>query len=100
MIRSIGDLLPGLLRDLGLDDALQGWRAVADWRRVVGERLARRTRALRWSEGKLWVEVDGAVWMHELSLLRRDLIAELNRHLGAERVKELVFVLPRGGSLR
>lgn len=99
-MQPLGELLPALLRELGLESGVHGWRAVAEWPEVVGERLSRRSRALRWCEGTLWVEVDGSVWMYELSLLKRALREKLNAHLGGEQVKDLHFVPPRGGSLR
>jgi predicted nucleic acid-binding Zn ribbon protein len=99
-MQPLSSLIPELLRDLKLQGSLAGWRAVVEWPQVVGERLARRTRATRWREGRLWVEVDGSVWMHELSVLKRDLVRRLNEHLGEERVVDLVFVLSRGGNQR
>jgi hypothetical protein len=99
-MRPVGDVLPALLDGLQIARPLAGWRAVAEWPQVVGERLARRTRAVRWSEGKLWVEVQGSVWLHELGFLKRDLIQRLNRHLGADLVQDLVLVRDRGGNRR
>jgi hypothetical protein len=38
--------------------------------------------------------------MHELSYLKRELIARINRELGADRVREVRFLIPRKGVLR
>jgi len=46
------------------------------------------------------VEVEGSAWMHELSFLKRDMIREINQRLGSGRVRDVRFVMPRGGILR
>ena len=93
-------VLSRLLRRLGLEDELQGWRAVEDWARVVGPRVARHTRAIGFEHGVLRVEVDGSAWMHELSFLKQELIQTINRELGARRVRDVRFMVPRKGVLR
>ena len=99
-VESIGGLLPRVLRQLGLDEAMAGWRAVQEWADAVGERVARHTRAVAFRDGTLHVEVEGSAWMHELTFLRRDLVRRINRHLGSEHVRDVRFIVPRGGILR
>ncbi len=93
-------VLSRLLRRLGLEDELQGWRAVEDWARVVGPRVARHTRAIGFEHGVLRVEVEGSAWMHELGYLKQELIRAVNRELGSDRVRDVRFVVPRKGVLR
>jgi predicted nucleic acid-binding Zn ribbon protein len=99
-MESIGGLLPRILRDLGLEESLVGWRAVQEWEGVVGDRVARHTRAVAFRDGTLHVEVEGSAWMHELMFLKRDLIRRIQRHLGSDHVRDVRFLVPRGGSLR
>jgi predicted nucleic acid-binding Zn ribbon protein len=93
-------VLSRLFKRLGLEDELQGWRAVEDWARVVGPRVARHTRAVGFEQGVLRVEVEGSAWMHELGYLKQELINAVNRELGTDRVREVRFVVPRKGVLR
>jgi predicted nucleic acid-binding Zn ribbon protein len=51
-------------------------------------------------DGTLAVEVEGSAWMHELGFLKRELVRNLNRHLGAEIVQDVRLVPARGRSLR
>jgi predicted nucleic acid-binding Zn ribbon protein len=51
-------------------------------------------------DGVLHVEVEGSAWMHELGFLKTDLMRRINRHLGSRLVRNLRFVVPRGGILR
>jgi predicted nucleic acid-binding Zn ribbon protein len=93
-------VLPRVLKQLGLEEGLLGWRAVHEWERVVGPRVARHTRAVAFRDGVLQIEVEGSAWMHELGFLKTDLMRKVNRHLGRRLVRNLRFVVPRGGILR
>ena len=99
-MESLQFVLSRLFKRLGLDDELQGWKAVEDWARVVGPRVARHTRAIAFEQGVLRVEVEGSAWMHELGYLKHDLIKAVNRELGSDRVRDVRFVVPRKGVLR
>ena len=99
-MEAISGVLSRVLRQLGLEDELLGWRAVEEWPQLVGSRVARHTRAIGFRDGTLRVEVEGSAWMHELSFLRRDLVRKINRHLGSDRVRDVRFVIPREGNLR
>ncbi len=99
-MEALSHVLTRLMQRLGLEDELQGWRAVEDWARIVGPRVARHTRAVGFEHGVLRVEVEGSAWMHELGYLKRELIQAVNRDLGADRVRDVRFVVPRKGVLR
>jgi predicted nucleic acid-binding Zn ribbon protein len=99
-MESLAGVLPRVLRQLGLEEGLLGWRAVREWEQVVGSRIARHTRAVAFRDGSLQVEVDGSAWMQELGFLKRDLVRKVNRHLGRRLVQDVRFIVPRGGILR
>jgi predicted nucleic acid-binding Zn ribbon protein len=90
-LESIAAILPGLMQHLGLADDAAGWRAVTEWPVVAGERIAKHTHAVGFRDGTLNVEVEGSAWMHELGFLRRELVRNLNRHLGADVVRDVRF---------
>jgi predicted nucleic acid-binding Zn ribbon protein len=98
--RPISAILPALFEQLGLARTAEGWRAVSEWPAVAGTRIARHTRACSFRDGTLAVEVEGSAWMHELGFLKRELVRNLNRHLGAEIVQDVRLVPARGRSLR
>jgi predicted nucleic acid-binding Zn ribbon protein len=99
-LESLSGLLPRVLKQLGLDQGLLGWRAVSEWPQVVGPRIARHTRAVAFRDGVLQVEVEGSAWMHELAFLKRDLARKVNEHVGSRLVRDVRFIVPRGGILR
>ena len=98
--RPLAAILPALFEQLGLAKTAEGWRAVSDWSAVAGPRLARHTRAVSFRDGTLAVEVEGSAWMHELGFLKPELVRNLNRHLGADVVRDVRLVPTRGRSLR
>jgi predicted nucleic acid-binding Zn ribbon protein len=99
-MESLARILPGLMRELGLEESAAGWRAVSEWPALAGERVARRARATGFRDGVLTVEVEGSAWMHELGFLKRELVRRANEHIGVPVVREVRFVLARGGNQR
>lgn len=99
-MKSIAAILPEVLKQLRLDDAAAGWRAVAEWPALAGERIAKRTRAVGFRDGVLTIEVEGSAWMHELGYLRRELVRRANQCVGVNVVRDVRFVPARGGIQR
>jgi predicted nucleic acid-binding Zn ribbon protein len=100
IVQGVASVLQHLLRDLGLEDQVLGWRAVQEWAEAVGPQVARRTRAARFADGTLWVEVESSAWMQELSFLQRQALQQLERRLGGRYVRRLRFVMAPGGNRR
>ncbi len=90
-LKPLASILPALLRQLGLAETAEGWRAVTEWPAIAGARLARHTRAASFRDGALTVEVEGSAWMQELGFLKPELLRNLNRHLGADVVRDVRF---------
>lgn len=99
-MEAVSGVVARLLRGLGLENAMLGWRAVEEWPETVGPRIARRARAIEFRDGILVVEVEGSAWMQEVGYLKRELSRRMNARLGAEVVREVRLVLPHGGIRR
>ena len=97
IMEPVSGALSRLFGRLGLERGLLGWRAVDEWPRLVGPRVARHTHAVAFRDGLLQVEVEGSAWMHELGFLKRELVRTINQQLGAECVKDVRFIVSRGG---
>jgi predicted nucleic acid-binding Zn ribbon protein len=100
IVHAIAPVLNGLLRDLGLESEVVGWRAVSEWPEAVGARIARRARAVSFHQGTLVVEVEGSAWMQELGFLKRQMLRQLECRLGGPHVRRLRFVMAPGGIRR
>ena len=99
-VEAVGGVLGRVLQNLGLSREMTGWRAVEAWPRLVGPRVAARSRAVAFRDGTLQVEVDGSAWMQELAYLKRDLVQRINQELGGELVRDVLLRLPRSGRPR
>jgi predicted nucleic acid-binding Zn ribbon protein len=99
-MEAVSGVVARLLRGLGLEDAMLGWKAVEQWSDTVGPRIASHTRAVEFRSGTLVVEVEGSTWMQEVGYLKRDVSRRINAHLGADVVRDVRLVLPHGGIRR
>jgi len=73
----VGDILPAVLKSLGLDQKLKEREILACWAEVVGEEIAARTQAVNIDRGVLFVRVDHSAWMQELHFMEKEIIAKL-----------------------
>ena len=69
--------------------------ARAAWPLAVGKKVAARTRPARMVRTRLIVEVEDLVWKKQLFALSRQILTNLERHLGQGIVEDLEFrVMP------
>ena len=66
----------------GIADEVHAGRVITEWSELVGSRIAQRTRPDGVFERVLWVEVASSAWLHELTLLRPQLLKGLLERLG------------------
>jgi len=88
----------------GIADEVRGERLITEWVELVGAKIAERTRPDGITDRLLWIEVATSAWLHELNLLKPQLLAGLLERLGEPRLfDELRFKLAGGrgpGALR
>lgn len=73
----IGDVLPSVLRELGLQKRFNERQLVERWAGIVGPEIAERARATRFEKGTLFVRVDHGAWMQELHFIEKELVKKL-----------------------
>lgn len=92
-MRPVGGVLDEVLAGLRVESRFQAAQATDEWVPVVGPEVARRTRPVGVQNGELLVEVQGAVWMGHLAVLRQGVMEALNRRLpDAARIKSIRLV--------
>lgn len=91
--RSIGDVLPRVLRKLNLEETVKAQKAVQVWPDVVGEKAVRHARALSIEDKTLLVAVDSPGWMTQLIYLKPQLLRRLKQKVKKGVVKDIRFVL-------
>lgn len=89
--QSIGDLLRHYLRQESLETPLNERRLVNAWPEVLGPTIARYTESLFIKNQTLYVHLTSAVLRQELMMGRDLLVRNLNRHVGAQVITNIVF---------
>ncbi len=103
-VHRLGDLLPGIATQLGLDEELDAARAVASWTRIVEEQVpaaAGTSRLLEVRPPRLIVSADDASTAQELRLRSSELLDAFSSAPGGQRLREIQVVVrpsPKGES--
>lgn len=66
----------------GIGDEIRAGRLITEWADLVGNKIAQRTRPDGVKDRVLWVEVATSAWLHELNLLKPQLLRGLIERLG------------------
>ena len=88
----IGKIVDKTIDDLGLRKGMQEVASMQLWPKIAGKVIAEKTRPAKVRGSKLWVEVSSSVWMSELVYWKPRLISRINKVLGEEVIKDIIFV--------
>jgi hypothetical protein len=102
-VHRIGDLLPAIATQLGIDEELRAARGLSSWQRIVEELVpaaAGATRLLEVRPPLLIVSADDAATAQELRLHSIELLEAFASAPGGQRLLELQVVvrMPRTGA--
>ena len=87
---SISDIIPGIMKKLGLEQ--EQWTTVLDreWTDLVGPTVAAHTRPGRYQNKQLVVFVDSATWLNELKRYNQaEMLKKLQARFGADKIRRL-----------
>jgi len=85
----VGEALRDLLRGMGLEGRLAEVEIARAWPRVVGRGMAGHARPMRLDGGRLLIHATDSATLHRLSMMRRDIVRNLNDAVGTPAVKEV-----------
>lgn len=85
-MRTAGDAIKAALSFHGIADEVRAQRVLAEWTELVGPKIANRTRPYGVVERVLVVEVASSAWLHELNLLKTQILTSLLDRLGEPRL--------------
>ena len=88
----VDTLLPGVLKRYGVKEQVQRMGVLGLWPEIVGEQLARVTRAKAVDDGVLIVEVRNSAWLMELNMMKGDFLGRVNERLPEVPLERIVFV--------
>lgn len=87
----LGEILGQVLKQNHLDEKLYETRVLNSWSVVLGENIMHYTTNIYFSKKKLYVTLSSSVLRHELFLTREQIKNSLNKYVGVDVVKEIVF---------
>ena len=87
----VGDVIRQLLRQEGLETPFNEYRLVESWKDVVGPSLYKSTTNLYIKNQVLYVHLSSSVLRQELMMGREMLVRNLNAHVGAQVIVNIVF---------
>lgn len=61
------------------------------WEEAVGSHIASKATPVAFRDGTLTIRVSGSAWLQQLSLMKRDIISQLNDAIGYPLVNDLFF---------
>lgn len=90
--RRVDAVLSSVLQRYGVKDQVERMGALELWPEIVGEQLARVTRATGVDDGVLIVEVRNSAWLMELNMMKGDFLARVNERIPEVPMERIVFV--------
>ena len=93
---TVGRVLDRVLTRLELKRRIEQERCISSWDKIVGEKIARNSRAVDCRRGTLIVRVTSSAWLQELSMMSSELTDKVNGFFGEKIVKDIRFYLDRG----
>lgn len=84
-------LLEEFIREQGLEDGLIRVRIGNAWDDAVGHKYAICTTAKYYANGILYCTINSSLMRNQLYFRQNDIIAQINKNLGADIVKKLVL---------
>ena len=88
---ALHDVLLRFLREQGLETPLNEYRAVAAWSKVAGPVITQMTGDVRFKSGTLYIKINRPALRQDLAMGRTQLAQRINREVGAQVVREIVF---------
>jgi hypothetical protein len=85
-MRTAGDAIKAALKFHGISDEVRAQRVLTEWADLVGAKISSRTRPYGVSERVLVIEVASSAWLHELNLLKAQILSGLLERLGEPRL--------------
>ena len=89
--RQLGSLISDVCRKIGMTEAYEEYKTLQIWNEVVGEAISKMTTVEKMKEGDLHVKVMNPSWRMELNFRKRDIVSKLNKAIGYEMVRTIIF---------
>jgi predicted nucleic acid-binding Zn ribbon protein len=93
--KKVGDILPGVMKGLGLDVKFREADLIRRWPEIVGETMALRSKPIVIKDRILLVAAENNVWMQEIRYHQRGIIEKIREVFPELEVEGLRLLLER-----
>jgi hypothetical protein len=76
----IDKIIPRVFRNLDMNERMKNWQVVEKWAEIVGNRIAKHTKATGVDSKNLYVEVDNPMWQSQLFLMKESIIKKIKKY--------------------
>ncbi len=88
----ISGVLGKVMSSLGLSKTYNGWMVVEKWPQIVGKELAKRSKAIRFENGILYVGVSDDSWRQEISMKSDEIISQIHSYPFGRSIKQIRLI--------
>lgn len=90
-MQGLGKFLGDSLKALDLESRIREQTALVVWDEVVGKQVSSAAQPEFIRDGRLFVVARTSVWANELTFYKTDMVSRLNKRIGTNAVKDIVF---------
>jgi predicted nucleic acid-binding Zn ribbon protein len=89
---ALSSIVDKILEDHGVLAQVRRMSVLDEWSELVGDAVARVTRARSVEDGVLIVEVRSSPWLMELNMMKGDFVRRVNDYMPDTPIERIVFV--------
>jgi len=90
-MKSLRNLLPLTIKQLGIHKRYNAESAMVHWREIVGDKISAHAHPVSIQRDLLFVAVSNPVWCHHLSMMKEDIITKINSYIGDRLIRDIRF---------
>jgi predicted nucleic acid-binding Zn ribbon protein len=98
--KSIASTMDSLIQSFGWENKLSEGELFANWREIVGDKVAENSFPEDLNKGILTVRCKSTAWATQLRIMGADILAKINNKLPALEIKEVKFIGPQAPSFK
>ncbi len=90
-LQRLGNVLAGVLKKHNIYFDSEAQHLLEVWQKAVGPQISVQTRPDKFKRNTLFVKVSSSVWMHQLHILKQDIIEKIDEIIGKDLIKNIHF---------
>ncbi|MEK7774375.1 MAG: DUF721 domain-containing protein [Candidatus Zixiibacteriota bacterium] len=95
--QQVEGVFASVVKTLGIGNRYSGWLMVERWPTIVGEPIAKVSRAVRFDKGAIVVEVPDSSWRHHLTLQAEEILHSIHQQPQGAVVTQIRFIAHQKG---